>query len=193
MMRERSAYSELTSPVRPLRSGSRAVPSASAVPQFCHPERSGEAWEESKDLKLPVGFRAEPLREELPRCVPLTIAADANVKAKRQMRSAPPLPTEARGPSTAPMVVSTAPQTSRKASSPRSAANDVLCKRLKIRMRGWIGFSEPARPARTDGKRWAAEPRFLCHRPACGTERDPPARFLSAKIEAPAPSTSLSS
>jgi len=39
-------------------------------------------------------------------------------------------------------------------------------------MRGWIGFSED------DGKRWAAEPRFLCHRPACGRERDPPALFL---------------
>jgi len=44
-------------------------------------------------------------------------------------------------------------------------------------MRGWIGFSED------EGKRWAAEPRFLCHRPACGRERDPPARFLNAKIE----------
>ena len=27
-------------------------------PRFlCHPERSGEAWAESKDLQYPVGFR----------------------------------------------------------------------------------------------------------------------------------------
>jgi len=41
--------------------------------------------------------------------------------ANATLSSAPPLPTEVSGPSTAPMIVSTAPQTSRKASSPRSA------------------------------------------------------------------------
>jgi len=36
-------------------------------------------------------------------------------------------------------------------------ANDVFGKSLKIRKRGWIGFSED------DEKRWAAEPRFVSH------------------------------
>jgi len=59
----------------------------------------------------------------------------------------------------------------------------VLDKCLRIRSRGWIGFSETASPVRTDAKRWAAEPRFFSHRPARGRERDPPSRFLNAVIE----------
>src|SRR5689334_13677710 len=38
--------------------GNVAIPSASAE-KYCHPERSGESWAESKDLQYPAGFRAE--------------------------------------------------------------------------------------------------------------------------------------
>ncbi len=37
----------------------QAIPAPAPKQQPCHPEVSGESWAESKDLKLPAGFRAE--------------------------------------------------------------------------------------------------------------------------------------
>jgi hypothetical protein len=102
-----------------------------------------QPWAESKDLQLPVGFRAEPT-------VGAVIASESHEsheshesQSSNSCHSSDSLvipacvhataphenPQDIGGPSTAPMVVSTAPQTSRKASSPRSAQDDRLFSR----------------------------------------------------------------
>ncbi len=100
----------------------------------CHPERSGEARAESKELHLPwvlVRSRVE-CRDEgsIERPTIPTRDITMSVKIHHRAPRENPLILEA---STASMIVSTAPQTSRKASNPRSAANDVLCKLLEIK------------------------------------------------------------